>query len=218
MFERITRQMSSPARTFANEIMVYLHDVLSDNYRFVAKLVGSAAWNTILKDKNGFFDVDYQLLLGTNSQEYKDNHFNNPTKIKNDFFNYVNSALKNNKQYKVENSTTAITVIDKKNKFSIDFVIIRVLGNNSEIIRRNNKKYSSINEFTWNQLPNLSKAYVKFDNLKTDEKQELIEKYVLPRKAKEKAKQENDPTKKSSCEVFIEEINNYVARKRNNRL
>lgn len=212
--ERVTKKQSSEAREFAKEVLNYLHNELSDKYTFAERLVGSAQWNTILKDNKGFWDIDYQLLLTSNSEEYLNNGLKNATKIKNDFFNCLNEAYKNNKNYKVENSTTAVTLINLKDKYSYDFVIIRLFPENKEIIRRNNKRKSSINEFTWNQLPKFSDAYKKLNKLSPMEKQDLIENHVLPRKIIEKRKNENDPTKKSSCELFIEEVNNYV-RKRN---
>lgn len=131
----------------------------------------------------------------------------------NDFFNCLNEAFKNNKNFRVENSTTAVTLINLRDKYSYDFVIIRLFPQNKEIIRRNNKRNSSINEFTWNQLPKFNDAYKKLDKLSLFEKQDLIENYVLPRKVIEKRKSDNNPSKKSSCEVFIEEVNNYVRRK-----
>lgn len=212
--ERVTKKQSSEAREFAKEVINYLHNELSDKYTFAERLVGSAQWNTILKDNKGFWDIDYQLLLTSNSEEYLKNGLKNATKIKNDFFNCLNEFYKNNKNFKVENSTTAVTLINLKDKYSYDFVIIRLFPENKEIIRRNNKRNSGINEFTWNQLPNFSDAYKKLNKLSPMEKQDLIENHVLPRKIIEKRKNENDPTKKSSCEVFIEEVNNYD-RKRN---
>ena len=212
--ERVTKKQSSEAREFAKEIMNYLHNELSDKYTFAERLVGSAQWNTILKDNNGFWDIDYQLLLTSNSEEYLKNGLKNATKIKNDFFNCLNEVFRNNRNFRVENSSTAVTLINLKDKYSYDFVIIRLFPENKEIIRRNNKRNSSINEFTWNQLPKFNDAYKKLDKLSPMKKQDLIENHILPRKIIEKQKNENDPTKKSSCEVFIEEVNNYV-RKRN---
>lgn len=212
--ERVTKKQSSEAREFAKEVMNYLHNELSDKYTFAERLVGSAQWNTILKDNNGFWDIDYQLLLTSNSEEYLKNGLKNATKIKNDFFNCLNEVFRNNRNFRVENSSTAVTLINLKDKYSYDFVIIRLFPENKEIIRRNNKRNSSINEFTWNQLPKFNDAYKKLDKLSPMKKQDLIENHILPRKIIEKQKNENDPTKKSSCEVFIEEVNNYV-RKRN---
>lgn len=211
--ERVTKKQSSEARKFAKEVLNSLHNKLRDKYTFAERLVGSAQWNTILKDSKGFWDIDYQLLLTSNSKEYLKNGLKNATKIKNDFFNYLNEAFKNNKNFRVENSTTAVTLINLRDKYSYDFVIIRLFPQNEEIIRRNNKRNSNINEFTWNQLPKFNDAYKKLDKLSPFEKQDLIENYVLPRKVIEKRKNDNDPSKKSSCEVFIEEVNNYVRRK-----
>lgn len=212
--ERVTKKKSSGARQFAKEVLKCLHNKLSDKYIFDEKLVGSAKWNTILKDNKGFWDIDYQLILTSNSKEYSKNGLKNATNIKKDFFNCLNNVFKNDKYFRVENSTTAITLINLKDKCSYDFVIIRLFPENKEIIRRNNKRNSTINEYTWNQLSKFNDAYKKLKELSPLEKQDLIEKHVLPRKMVEKRKNDNDPTKKSSCEVFIEEVNNYV-RKRN---
>ena len=208
--ERVTKKQSSSARMYAKKIINYLHNELRDKYIFAERLVGSAKWNTILKVKNGFWDIDYQFLLTKKSKEYLNNKLKNATKIKNDFFNCLNEKYKNNKNFKVENSTTAITLINLKDKYSYDFVIIRLFPENKEIIRRNNKKNSSINEFTWNQLPKCNNAYQEFNKLSPSQKQNLIENHILPKKKIEKQKNDNDATKKSSCEIFIEEVNNYV--------
>ena len=97
----------------------------------------------------------------------------------------------------------------------MDFVIIK---DGKYIIRRNNNDKSGKNMYTWNQLPKYTKVYEKFMELDPDEKEYLIEKFILPYKIKEKKKSAGDPSKKSSYEIFIEVVNNYVARKRNNRL
>ncbi len=209
---RITKKESSNARQYAIEILKYLQNNLAAKYIFSYKLVGSAVWNTILRDKEDYFDIDYQILLTKNSK----GDLSNATKIKNDFFNCLNNYFKNKKYIKVENSTTAITLINTVEKYSIDFVIIKTFPDNNLIIRRNNKKQSSINEFTWNELKKFNNAYEKMDLLSSAEKSDLIENHVLPRKAREKLKNDGDPTKKSSCEILIEEINNYVSRKFNN--
>ncbi|MCI5938825.1 MAG: hypothetical protein SOU07_00495 [Bacilli bacterium] len=215
-FKRVTKKESKPIRMFGYNVISDLRKGLCNKYKFAHRLVGSAKWNTILKDKNGWWDIDFQLLLTKNSSEYKENELSHPTIIKNDFFNFLKDKYKDNKNYVVQNSTTAITLINNTSKFSIDFVIIKLLPNNHEIIRRNNKDGSGKNEFTWNELPKNNKAYADFLALSSDKKVKLIEEFILPRKAKEKAKQDNDPTKRSSSEVFIEEVNNYVSTKRNN--
>lgn len=213
--KRVTKKECKNQKQFALNILKSLQDKFSNKYKFSYKLVGSAVWNTIIKDNHNFYDLDYQILLTKNSYEYKNNKLSNPTTIKEDFFNCIYNLFKNNKNIKIENSTTAITLINNSAKFSIDFVILKLFPQNNQIIKRNNKLNSSINEYTWNELPKLNKAYIKFNNLSIKEKTDLIENHILPRKVKEKSKNSEDKTKKSSFEIFIEEVNNYVYRKSN---
>ena len=208
--KRITKKESLDARQFADKLINGLRDALKDRYIFDVRLVGSAKWNTILKEEGRLWDVDYQILLSNNSKIYKDNQFSKPTKIKEAFFNYFNNYFNGRNGFRVENSTTAITVINKNSGYSFDFVIIK---DKSQIIRRNNNDDSGRNIYTWNKLKKYNEAYDKFNNLSPSAKTDLIENHVLPRKIKEKNKRDNDSTKKSSCELFIEEVNNYVSRR-----
>ena len=214
--KRVTKKQSSQARNFANKLLKELQKELKIKYKFTTKLVGSAKYNTILKDEDGWFDVDYQIILTKNSKEYKKNCLSNSTGIKEDFFNFFNEKYKNNKYFKVENSTTAITLIDYSHKFSFDFVIIKLYPDNNEIIRRNNKCNSTKNEYTWNKLSDLNDAYSIFNDMNSTDKIVLVEEYILPRKIKEKKKFDTDQTKRTSVEVFIEEVNNYEFRRKNN--
>ena len=214
--KRVTKKQGSQARNFANKLLKELQKELKIKYKFTTKLVGSAKYNTILKDEDGWFDVDYQIILTKNSKEYKKNCLSNSTGIKEDFFNFFNEKYKNNKYFKVENSTTAITLIDYSHKFSFDFVIIKLFPDNNEIIRRNNKCNSTKNEYTWNKLSDLNDAYSIFNDMNSTDKIVLIEDYILPRKIKEKKKFDTDQTKRTSVEVFIEEVNNYEFRRKNN--
>lgn len=213
--KRVTKSKSKHARNYATKVLNYLQKELRENYKFNFRLVGSAVWNTIIEDNEGFWDLDYQIILTPNSKEYKRNSLSNPTKIKEDFFNCLNNKYKDKKTYRVENSTTAITLIDLSQNYSIDFVIIKLYPENNQIIRRNNQRNSSINNYTWNTLPKLNNAYSLIKDFSSFEKQDLIDNYILPRKFKEKSKSDNDPSKKSSCELFIEEVNNYENRRRN---
>lgn len=209
MYQRITKKQSSIARQRANKILRDVQKNLKNKYTFATRLVGSGAWGTMVEDENGEYDLDYQILLTKNSKVYKENGFNNPTQIKKDFISAFEKRLNENEN--IENSKTAITLINTDNKpYHIDFVIIRLYPENHEIIRRNNKKEtSSINENTWNELPQWNDAYDYFKNLSLNEKQHLIEDIIIPKKQKEKAKPENDPTKISSAALFVREVNNY---------
>ena len=209
MYKRITKKQSSIARQRANKILREVQNVLKDKYRFSTRLVGSGAWGTMVEDENGEYDLDYQILLTKNSKVYKENEFGNPTQIKQDFISAFDECL--NKNEKTENSTTAITLINTDDKpYHIDFVIIRLYPENHEIIRRNNRRETpTINENTWNELPQWNEAYDYFKSLPVNEKQHLIEDIIIPKKQEEKAKPENDSTKISSAALFVREVNNY---------
>lgn len=210
MYQRITKKQCSIARQRADAIIRSVKQKLKDKYKFTPRLVGSGNWGTMIEDANGEYDLDYQLLLTANSPVYKKNgKFPTPTQIKNDFISAFERSKKGKEVF--ENSTTAITLINKDEKpFHIDFVIIKTYPNNVYIIRRNNKKETpSINEFTWNELPQWNEAYKYFKSLSSDEKQHLIEDIIIPAKQKEKAKSENDPTKISSSVIFVREVNKY---------
>lgn len=216
MFERVTWKECAIARRRAAAIIKDVQYLLRDKYVFSFRLVGSGKWGTMIKDDNGEYDLDYQLILTDNSPEYIDNGLSDPTQIKNDFYNAFVKASKRNEA--IQNSTTAVTLINKDGKpFHIDFVIIKMNKNdNTQIIRRNNKAKSSINEFTWNELPDVNVAYTLFNALNPVQKKHLIEDIIIPLKRVEKAKKENDPNKVSSCALFIREVNNYYANRRRN--
>ena len=210
MFKRITRKQCSIARQRVNTLIQDARQKLKSKYKFAVRMVGSGKWGTMIEDDKGEYDLDYQIILSKNSPLYKKNgDFPNPTEIKDDFISAFTKCLKGKEN--IENSTTAITLINKDGKpYHIDFVIIKVLPDNNLIIRRNNKEETPHhNEFTWNELPKWNDAYDYFKSLPPKKKQQLIEEIIIPTKQKEKAKAENDPSKTSSSALFVREVNNY---------
>lgn len=211
MYKRVTRKQCAVARQRATTIIQNVQKLLRDKYIFAPRLVGSGAWGTMIEDENGEYDLDYQLLLTSNSPSYnkKTKAFPPPTEIKQDFLTAFERVKKSNEVF--QNSTTAITLINNDGKpYHIDFVIIKTLPDNDFIIRRNNKRETpEHNEFTWNELPQWNDAYKYFKKLSPKEKQHLIDDIIIPAKQKEKAKSESDKTKISSSALFVREVNNY---------
>ena len=210
MFKRVTRKQCAIARQRANALIRDVQQKLKEKYKFAVRMVGSGAWGTMIEDDKGEYDLDYQILLSKNSPLHKKNgDFPNPTEIKDNFISAFTKCLKGKEN--IENSTTAITLINKDDKaYHIDFVIIKVLPDNNLIIRRNNKRETpQRNEFTWNELPKWNDAYDYFRRLPPREKQYLIEEIIIPKKQTEKAKAENNPSKISSSALFVREVNNY---------
>ena len=216
MYKRVTKRQCSIARQRATAIILDVQRLLQYKYKFTPRLVGSGAWGTMIEDENGEYDLDYQLLLTANSPVNKQTQdFPAPTEIKQDFLSAFEQVKKGQETF--QNSTTAITLINKDGKpYHIDFVIIKTFPQNDFIIRRNNKKETpSQNEFTWNELPQWNDAYDFFKGLSPKEKQHLIEDIIIPQKQIEKAKPKNDPTKISSSALFVREVNNYRCQQKN---
>jgi len=211
MYKRVTRKQCSIARQRATALIQSVQKILKNKYVFTPRLVGSRSWGTMIEDDKGEYDLDYQFLLTENSPLYdKDSRsFPPPTKIKQDFLSAFEKSKKGKETF--QNSTTAITLINKDGKpYHIDFVIIKTYPQNEFIIRRNNKQETpEHNEFTWNELPQWKEAYKFFNGLSPQKKKYLIEKIIIPAKQHEKAKSENDKTKISSSALFVQEVNNY---------
>lgn len=196
---RVTRKQSKVSRFRATKLISEVQKYLwNKKIKFTYKLVGSGAWWTIIKDKDGMYDLDYQIILTANS-----NYLNNPTELKKLF--YASFYKLKSESEKLEDSTTAITLINEKEKYSFDFVILKTFPDNKEIIRRNND--GTENKYTWNELKELSNLYKYFKYLLPKEKQIIIEKMVIPEKIKEKMKDKN--LRKPSYEILLSKINEY---------
>lgn len=203
----ITHKESKEARQRAAKLIsdVRKHKNIKGHYKFTERPIGSGKRRCIIKDANGKYDLDYQIILTRNSEQGD----SNPTKIKADFFQAFTDCKKTNE--KVENSTTVVTVRSSKTqgefdayheKFSFDFVIISI--DEYKRIKRNGP-----NQFTWVELPSKnSYIYEKFNSLTKQEQRFLLEEYVIPRVIEEKNKHESDRI--SSAHIFFEEVNNRV--------
>ena len=64
----ITRKASSEARQRADRIIRDVHKLLGKEYRFFCRPIGSQTRRCIVQDKNGKYDLDYQIVLTQNSK------------------------------------------------------------------------------------------------------------------------------------------------------
>jgi hypothetical protein len=195
-FERISWKGSRNARNRAHKIKCKVQSALKDQYTFTPIMVGSAKTNTIVADDLGAFDVDFQIQI---SNSYTDE----PNRIKNDFFVAFQNVIQSNEI--IENSTTAITIkvyTDLSHRiemYSFDFVLIK---------KRNIIKRNGPNLYTWNILPEYHLAYNIFEKIDEASKYDIIDNHIIPRKIIEKRKNSN--IRKSSSDIFVEEVYNYA--------
>ena len=119
------------ARARAQKLIhdVRRHPSIHKHYKFVLRPIGSQSRRCVIKDNNGKYDLDYQIVLTKNSKDGD----GDPTAIKKAFLQAFTDCRNNNER--VEDSTTVVTVRCSKNqgkfdtskeKFSFDFVIISI--------------------------------------------------------------------------------------------
>lgn len=206
MVKLITKKASSEARRRADKIIRDIHKLLGKEYIFFCRPIGSQTRRCIVQDKNGKYDLDYQIILTRNSKGDL-----NPTNIKRKFL-WAFTSVRNQNE-KVEDSTTVITVRCSKSscefnseteKFSFDFVIINP-DETCRVRRNGNSKY------TWVELPTKhTDIYNRYKALSFVKQKELLENYLLPKIIKEKQKDESQ--RRATVDIFLEEVNNYLKR------
>lgn len=218
---RVTRREQKIARSRANSLLVSVRRDLRQHYRMEFRIAGSGCWGTMVKDPNGDYDLDYQIILTHNSPDFKNKENEDewdPGIIKKNFM----EAFENNAGHgeKFENSTTAITLkndAEEGKHFSIDFVIMfRNSENGMYVIRRSkNSSKGSSETYVWNQLRyRFGDLYKDFRTMNPDEKRKIVD-AAIRKKCIEKRK----PDGKPSCAILLEEIENYVRhREVHNRL
>lgn len=190
-------------RAFALICGVRKHNKIHGSYKFIVKPIGSQKRRCVIQDSNGKYDLDYQIVLAKNCKGSI-----LPTDIKRAFLRAFTDCA--NKNEKVEDSTTVITVRCSKNsgsfdasheKYSFDFVIID--PSETKRIRRNGQ-----NEYTWVELPSKNTyIYERFNKLDGMKQRQLLEEFVIPRVIAEKKKDKNNRI--PSIDIFYEGVNNY---------
>ena len=179
------------------------HTKIHSLYKFNIKLIGSQKRRCVIQDSNGKYDLDYQIVLTHNCKGSL-----KPTDIKKAFLCAFTECA--NKNEKVEDSTTVVTVRCSKSnnkfdanleKFSFDFVIIDYTE--SLRIRRNGK-----DQYTWVELPSKNTyIYERFNRLVGNIQRQLLEEFVMPCVMEEKKTHES--IRKPTIDIFYEGVNNF---------
>ena len=194
------------ARNRAHRLVedVRKHPSICGHFKFNCRPIGSQKRRCLIKDKNGKYDLDFQIVLTKNSKDSD----SNPTAIKKAFFRAFTEC--SNQNERVEDSTTVVTVRCSKNqgkfdaskeKFSFDFVIISI--DEEKRIRRNGP-----NKYTWVELPSHNTyIYDLYNRLSSVQQRDLLEKHLIPRIIKEKQKDES--LRCPTIDLFYQEVNNY---------
>lgn len=185
------------------------HPSIHAHYKFVLRPIGSQKRRCVIKDNNGKYDLDYQIVLTKNSKDGDAA----PTTIKKAFLRAFTDCRNQNE--KVEDSTTVVTVRCSKSqgkfdaskeKFSFDFVIISI--DEEKRIRRNAQS-----QYTWVELPSRNAyIYERYRNLDSAQQRDLLENHLIPRIINEKRKDAS--LRCPTIVLFYQEVNEYY--KKNN--
>ena len=83
MVNLVTHRESKEARQRAHKLIeeVRKHKKIDGHYKFFCKIIGSRKRRCIVKDDNGKYDLDFQIVLTKNSKDGD----GDPTQIKKDF-------------------------------------------------------------------------------------------------------------------------------------
>lgn len=205
MIKFVSRNERKIANARATKIVRAIQEYLVPEYKINPRLVGSARYNAVICDDDGIYDMDYQLVLTHNCRCEK----YDADVIRKDFLNAFNAVK--NKNEKVENSTSVITVRVSNNNgkfdanheiFSFDFAIIIENNEGSFITRRD-----ADNHYVWNKLPSKnSYIYEAYFSLNYSAQKMIIDR-VVSRKIKEKAKPQDKRI--PSSVIFMEEVNKF---------
>lgn len=206
MYVYVNKKEYAPYRKEVEDIIRHAQRIMKQKYNttFQYKLIGSADRHLVTKIKNGNkgYDFDYNLIL------QKSDLWKNPKKLKQQFMNAFNEAVKETPYSPPEDSTSSITikVIDKKNLKiirSFDLAIIYYLDDEEP-------------DEGYMYLKNWKNGNYSFEprnlSVNIDAKLDEIEKYEdgwnMVREEYLKLKNRNKDINKKSFILYLESINN----------
>ena len=169
----------------------------TDGFSIQFKLVGSSKRNMILRNENdeiAHYDYDYQLWIDKNKKA------KTPKEIKEYFLDLFREQFPK-PDWKVEDSTAAITIKNKVNKNDYDVAIIET---NKETSKPNIlKHYKENNEYTWEEIRDYENHREELKTIKgSQDWNELRDKY--------KNKKENNEASIESYLLFIEAVHDVA--------
>lgn len=221
MYEYVSKKEYKPYKEEVEKIITYAQRIMKTKYNttFQFKLIGSGQRHLITKIKNGNrgYDFDYNLIL------QKSDLWNNPKRLKQQFMDAFNEAVKNTSYKNCEDSTSSITikVVDKDGKKiirSCDFAIIYYLDEYD-----NDKGYKYIKNLKNNRYIFEERKLSKNADFKLGEILEYEQGWNIIREEYLKIKNSNNDKNKKSFILYLESIHNVynclkrIEEERNNK-
>ncbi len=200
-------ELTKPKETF-QEWVNKVHKVLKKDYglTFQVTPIGSGSRNMVVKKCNfSEFDLDYQIKIS----KHKKVNIDNAKKIKQIF----KDAFDNNKPTGFsccEDSTQALTTINKSMHYSFDIIITIIKENGDFCILYNNKNRNSANnkDYEWQIKKDMNKHKENFDKIEGPAMwNDLRESYLNKKHTYSSITDKNDPKYKHSYQILNEAVN-----------
>lgn len=215
MYVYVNKKEYAPYKKEVEDIIRHAQRIMKQKYKttFQYKLIGSAGRHLVTRIKNGNkgYDFDYNLIL------QESDLWENPKKLKQQFMNAFDEAVKGTPYIKLEDetpynkledSTSSITIkaIDKKNSKiirSFDLAIIYYLDDEEP-----DEGYKYLRNLKNGQYEFwLRKLSVNIDT-KLDEIEEYEDGWNMVREEYLKLKNRNKDSNKKSFTLYLESVNN----------
>lgn len=183
---------------------------VAEKITFQYELIGSGKHHLITRIKGGNkgFDFDYNLILQSKPVVHR-----NPKYVQESIFKALQEAAKGTHFTKIENSTSANTILsinkDKsKINFSCDFGIV-YYDNNGELYYLHTAKHDNSIKYEWRKRSSAANIDNKIKELKTywpyDYWKYIKSEYL---DLKEKNSVQKSSSQKRSFNLYIESVNN----------
>jgi len=171
-YNYVNNSDSQRCRSACSEILTEARDTLREQYDIVTnfELVGSGARNTITRNGDGPYDLDYNLVIVHLPDQYKNNLGN----LKETVRRCLNNAVRSNDFDDAQDSTSVLTSIRHFNDtpnvvFSFDVAIVMYNSNGTLMRLIHNKNavgFGYNGQLTWNEVPSAKKVADKVAAIK----------------------------------------------------
>lgn len=172
MFKFVAASVVRRYNSFCSDKLNQLKMILSNKYGLECEieLIGSGAKNLVTQNENEPFDLDYNLIINSFSQDFDINSPNNLKQLKDTIRSKLNRILGDTYFKDAQDSTSVLTARlfftddPKKKEFSFDIAIL-TKSKNGNYCRLIHEK-SSCDRFFWNEVPRSNDVYEKAEELK----------------------------------------------------
>ncbi len=194
--------IGGPKETFHKWINDVHRILRTKDIRFDCNLIGSGSRNMVVSNcnENGYFDLDYQIILTTYPVNIK------PKRIK-DFFRDAFNESKPNGFKDMKDRTQSLRTKDLNRGYGFDIIITRIDENESFYILYNDKDDNSANNFdySWKHRKEMNKYRERFEKVKSNPKMFAFLRNLYLKKRHE-YKDDNSPSKKKAYQILNESV------------